>query len=109
VADDDSKKKIGKVDNSKTVKRVDTTEAVEKTSGVGGVQSVTRVEKAGSITSAGRIVSEKERQRLLRMVEEEAEDLLNDSGLSKKKKDIIKDAVAIAIDSGLIVKERDEP
>lgn len=100
MADDNDDSSVEGVRKSEKLERtapVEQTGSVEKVEKVGRVGSVKGAEKAGG---AGAITPE-ERDRLLNMVEEEAEKLFENSSIPEERREIITKAVKMAIDAGI--------
>lgn len=103
----DKDSKIGKVDSASRTRSVKETEAlggVEKTKKIDKVKGV---QQAASVSSVGQVVSKAEHAQLMRMVEEEADSMFG-SSMSEDKKRLLKTAVKMALDSGLIIAEEEE-
>jgi hypothetical protein len=107
-------KKKDKIGSSKVsqVKKNKELSGVEK---AGGVSEVESVQKAGGVKGVGkagdskrrptRTMTSQEREKLFGMIKEEAEKLFKDSGLPPEQREIIENAVKIAVDSSLIDEE----
>ena len=100
--DHDDKKKVG------SIQRTTKTEHVEKVEEVGRVG---RVEKTGGVGKAGKVglgginsseLRYADREKLMGMVDEEAEKLLGKSKLPEEQKRIIREAVKMAVDASLV-------
>ncbi|MCB0321731.1 MAG: hypothetical protein KDD60_12465 [Bdellovibrionales bacterium] len=110
MAENDEKKKgvkaIDKARKSTAIHQVDAVEdvkGVQKTEGVGKVQRSTTAGVGGE----ERALRYEDRERLLSLVDEEATKLLGKSSLPKKQKQIIQEAVRMAIDAALVQSEGD--
>lgn len=98
------------------VKTTDASESVKSTQSVGGVSGVAPTSGIGSVKSVGgvgkrrstRIMTQQERDDLLRLIDEEAGKLFQGSGLSKEKQEVLKSAVKMAVDSGFIDEKADQ-
>lgn len=103
-------KKIGRVQSTQE------TADVEKTGGVGGVSGVAPTSSVGGVSGTGavgkrrgtRVMSMAERQQLLDMIDEEADKLFAEGSPFAKKKEMLKNAVKMVVDSG-IIDEDEEP
>lgn len=97
------KDKIGKVGKSDQLKGVQKTEnvseveQVKKTSGVSGVGRTLEGTRRPT-----RTMTVAEREKLFGMIQEEAEKLFKDSGLPAAQREVIENAVKIAVDSALV-------
>lgn len=107
MADDNKKigdKKIGRVDLTKQ------TGDVEKAGTVGEVSSVKGATGVGSVGGAGgvgnrrgtRVMSAAEREQLFNMINEEADKLFGADSPLAAQKNILKNAVKMAVDSGTV-------
>jgi hypothetical protein len=103
----DKDSKIGKVDSASRSR------AVKETEALGGVEQTKRVEKVkgvqqtASVSKVGQVVSKAEHAQLMRMVEEEADSMFG-SSMSEDRKRLLKSAVKMALDSGLIIAEEED-
>ena len=98
-------KKLRGVKPTSGTERVDDPQAI---SSVGGVKPAGRVGEASGVGALNRRrltreMTAEEREKLFKMINEEANKIL--SGVSAKKKEIVADAVKMAIDGGLLPKE----
>lgn len=97
--------KVGGVKSTKGTSEVEGTEAVDSvgviksTSGVGGVG---RAGAVGSKRRSTRTMTLEEREELFKMINEEADKMFKNSGLSAEKRALVESAVKMAVDSGLI-------
>lgn len=112
MADD---KKIG----DKKIGRVDLTKEssdVEKAGAVGGVTSIKGATGVGAVGKTGgiskrkgtRVMTLAEREQLFEMINEEADKLFADGSPLAAQKDMLKQAVKMAVDSGLIDEEEEK-
>lgn len=100
----------------KGVKSTDKTSEVEKTKQVGsvkGVKATSSIGAIGGVTSVGgrrktRTMTLEEREEIFRLINEEADKIFANSGLPKEKRDLVQNAVKMAVDSGLVDKENSE-
>jgi hypothetical protein len=98
-----------------SVKGTGSTTNVQGTESVGSVGEVKATSGVGAVKGAGavgkrrptRIMSPAERENLFRLINEEADKLFAGSGMSEEKKQVLKSAVKMAVDAG-IVDEEDE-
>ncbi len=88
--------KTEKVSNVSQVSEVKGAAGVDKASGVGGV---------GGNRRATRIMSAAEREQLLALVDDEAKKMFSGTQMSPERLQTVRQAVKIAIDSGIIVQE----
>jgi hypothetical protein len=94
-------------------KQVAETESVSEVGEVAGVQAASAVGGAGSAGAIGRrrptrTMSLEEREQLFKMVQEEADRLFGQTGLSDSRKRHVTEAVRMAIDAGLIPEDGKE-
>lgn len=75
---------------------------VKATSGVGAVKSAGLSGKRRST----RIMSAAEREQLFKLINEEADKLFEKSGISEEKRSVLKNAVKMAVDSGLLEEDK---
>lgn len=113
MADDKKKigdKKIGRVDLTRESGDVDKAGAVGSVTSIKGATGVGGVGKAGGVTKrkGTRVMSMAEREQLFAMINEEADKLFADGSPLAAQKDMLKQAVKMAVDSGLIDDEEDE-
>ena len=97
-------KKIGGVKLTRETTAVLGTEAVSEVSGVKATSGVVSVRGAGAIGQRRptRTMSLEEREALFKLIEEEAESLFGHSAISNSQRQVVKTAVIMAVDSGLI-------
>ena len=109
MADKKDDTKIGGVKSAKVTTGVESTEAVGNVGGVKAATSVGGVGRAGAIGKqrGTRSMSFEEREQLFKMINEEADKMFKNSGMSKDKQQMVAEAVKIAVDSGLIDDEQD--
>ena len=101
------KKKVG------GVKTPADTKSVEETKGVSGVGEVKKTSSVGGVKGSGAVrgrqatqkLSIKDREKIFQLIEEEAEKLFSSKDTPGKKKEIVEQAVKMAIDSGLVDEE----
>ena len=101
---DDKKSRVGGVRGPSSTKSVEATEEI------GQVGKVKKAEGVGSARGAGavgrrsntRIMSLQEREDLFKMIHEEADKIFGKSGLPNSQRQIVEEAVKMAIDSALI-------
>jgi hypothetical protein len=87
---------------------------VQSPEAVGSVVGIQATQGIGAIKGTGiagkrrstRIMSAAEREQLFKMINEEADKLFDSSGLSEEKRSVLKEAVKMAVDSGLIDDEK---
>ncbi len=97
-------------ESSGSIGKVGATTGVKKTTGVERVDGVTKttgVSRVGAVSGKdSRVFSVSDRDRLFQYVDQEADDLFQKMNLSDDQRKIIRDAVKMAIDSGLIEDEK---
>lgn len=96
-------KKIGdkKISGVKVTRE---TGEVESVGEVGSTSSITGVRGVGSVTSS-RItstMSAADREKLFKMIDEEAQKLFPKGSITARQRKIVQDAVKMAIDSGIV-------
>ena len=97
-------KKIGGVKTADHASQVAGTQSVhgvaqvKATSGIGGVQGTSGIRGRRRPT---RVMSPEERERLFELVDQEAEKLFAQGTLTESKRDLVRSAVKMAVDSGL--------
>jgi hypothetical protein len=105
--------KTGKVGGKKVggVKQTTQTEDVEGAESVGTVQKASGVGAVGSVSGQGRkstrTMTVADREKLFGMVAEEAERLFKKGQIPAEQREVIEEAVKIAIDAGLIDEEEE--
>jgi hypothetical protein len=104
------KKNNGGIDK---IKETGASEVVKKISKVDSVDEVAPITKVGGVKQAGgvsgarisREMTTQEREKLFRIVDEEADKLFTGStSIGAKRKKLVQEAVKMAIDSGLLEK-----
>jgi hypothetical protein len=99
-------KKVGKLESTESVDSLDAVKRVEK---VGNVQSVDAASSVGTVARSAGVVrhqfSIEDKEKLFQVVEDEAQKLFGSSSLSPEKRQLIEQAVKVAIESGLIQKD----
>src|SRR5690606_6082665 len=98
------------------VKRTTSTTNVQGADEVGSVSGVKPTSAAGGVRGAGavgkrratRIMSSAEREHLFRLINEEADKLFADSTISEEKKQVLKSAVKMAVDAGIVTEEEED-
>lgn len=104
-------KKVSNVSSTKEAASVDRTSAlsgvgeVAPTAGVGGVRGVGAV--AGK-RRATRVMSKEERDHLFKLIREEADRLVEEGALPESQREVVKGAVLMAVESGILVDEGNE-
>lgn len=101
-------KKIGRVDVTKHTSDVEKTGAVDQITSVKGATSVGSVGKAGGISKRGgtRTMTLAEREQLFSLINEEADKLFSEGSPLASQKDMLRKAVEMAVDSGLVDEEK---
>ena len=101
------KDKDGKIGG---VRRTGTSQGIEKTEGVSEVSKTQKAKGVGKVkgsTASGsdrstRVMTMAERQALFNMIEEEADKLFGKSGLSSEQKQVVQEAVKMAVDAAIV-------
>jgi hypothetical protein len=104
MANKDDDKKIGAIGSSGSTKGVKATESlseIDKVKGASGVQGVTGVSGVGKAGAIGSISIE-QREKLMTIVAEEAQKLAAQGIISKSQREVVEQAVKMAIDASLI-------
>lgn len=101
---------VGGVGSLRSSERVKSTENVEQVKGVESASSVSGVGRVGgsSPRRATRVMSLEEREKLFAMIEEEAEKLLGSAKIPASKRQLVTDAVKMAVDTGLMADSQAE-
>ena len=102
----------GKIGAVKGPSSTTTVQGADEVGSVGGVKATAGV---GGVKGAGAIgkrrptrgMSMEERDNLFRLIDEEADKLFADSAISEEKKQVLKSAVRMAVDSGLAAEDED--
>jgi len=102
-------KKIGGVHGATETSAVEGTEVVGNVSGVKATTGVGGVGSAGAINKrrATRTMTLAEREQLFQMINEEAEKLFGEGGMSPAQKNVVKNAVRMAVDAGIVAEDED--
>lgn len=103
--------KIDRISPSKGTRRVDPTEAIRSVDAVRPTARVSGVAQVGGVRTAPRserALTRTERDKLLGMIREEADRLFAGGSLPKAQREIVKRAVTMAVDAGIIVEEEGE-
>lgn len=100
----DDKNQIGKVDRTTRAKGVSQTESVDEVHGVSKTSSVSGVNKVGAVERTGNnlAISLAQKDRLLRIVGEEAEKLAKQGMIPPSQRSIVEKAVKMVIDAAAI-------
>lgn len=100
-------KKVGGVGSRSTTVRgtesVSEVTKVKATSGIGGVKGAGAIGKRRPT----RVMSLAERQELFNLIDEEAEKMFASGALPAEKKQLVQQAVKMAVDSGLMEEEEE--
>jgi hypothetical protein len=101
--------KIGAVKGTGSTTNVQGADSVGSVSGIKPTSAVGGVKGAGAIGKrrATRIMSPAEREAIFRMISEEADKLFEGSPMSEEKKEVLKSAVKMAVDAGIVTDEQD--
>lgn len=101
-------KKIGKVKETETAAEVQTTGAVGSVTKVKSTQAIGGASSVGGIRSRRptRTMTAEERSKLFQIIDEEADKLIAEGGIPEAQREVVRSAVKIAIDSGLIEEDK---
>jgi hypothetical protein len=101
-------KKIGGVHGTTETSAVEGTDVVGSVGGVKAATGVGGVSGPGAVSKrrSTRTMTLAEREQLFQMINEEAEKLFGDSQMSPTQRNVVKNAVRMAVDAGII---EDEP
>lgn len=96
--------KIGAIKGTGSTGNVEGADSVGIVGGVKPTSSVGAVKGAGAVGKrrATRIMSTAERENLMRLISEEADKMFEGSSLSPEKKEVLKSAVKMAVDAGIV-------
>lgn len=97
-------KKIRGVKGTRETGEVESVGGVGSTSSVSGVRGVGAV-GGGRMTSA---LSQADRERLFKMVDEEADKLFPKGSMTARQRKVVQDAVKMAIESGIVEDEESD-
>lgn len=97
-------KKIGGVKSTKETSSVEGAEAVSGVTGIKPTAAVGGVRGAGGVgrRRATRTMTPEERQQLFNMISEEAEKMFGAEGLPAGHKEVVQQAVKMAVDAAII-------
>lgn len=101
-------KKIGGVNTTRETSQVDRAQEV---GGVEETRAIGQVRGAGSVGDRRRptrVMTAEEREKFFKMVDEEADRLFGSNALSPKRRELVKQAVKMAVDSGLLPEDDDK-
>jgi superfamily II DNA/RNA helicase len=108
---DDKDSRVGRIGATSRAKAVQETEAitgVDSVKEIGKVDAVKAILGASNVDAVGRVVTRAERAEIMKMIVEEADNFFEESQIPKSRRKVIKDAVMMAIDAGLVVEEDEE-
>lgn len=100
-------KKLDKVKGTKdteSVKGSGSVSGVENVKGAGGVGGVGKVGAVGK-RRATKVMTLAEREELFKMINEEAEKLFGGGDIPEAQKEVVKNAVKMAVEAGLLDKD----
>ena len=99
--------KIGAIKGTGSTGNVQGADSVGVVGGIKPTSSVGAVKGAGGVGKrrATRIMSGAERENLMRLINEEAEKLFEGSDMSPEKKEVLKSAVKMAVDAGIVTED----
>ena len=104
-------KKVDKVDPTNTGSRIEDTEAVSGISSIEGPSVIEGTGRVGRIMGRRRptrTMTMEEREQLFRIINEEADKMFQSGGIPSEHREIVKDAVKMAVDSGLLTADEDD-
>ena len=107
--DNKNKNRIGSVSSTTKAKGVEGTQNVERVEGVKGASAVGAVGKVGSVAGSSRVaaLSLHQRDKLMNLIAEEAAKLAQQGTISGSQKEIVEQAVKMAIDAALMNEKED--
>lgn len=96
--------KIGGIKSTKRMSEIDSTQSVSEIDEVKKTSSVKAVGKVknSTLNHTRRTLNIEEREKIFKLIEEEADRLFPENSMSNDKKQAIKDAVKMAIDAGIL-------
>jgi hypothetical protein len=102
-------KRIGGVTSATKAAGIERLKEVDRVSGVQRTEAVSGVRRAGGIARSRltAAMSAAEREALFRMIQEETDKIYEEGGLPEKQKEIVKQAVKMAVEAGLIGEEEE--
>lgn len=100
----DDEKKIGAIGSSGSTKGVKATESLSEVDNVKGADAIKSVSGVSGIGRTGAVgaVSLEQREKLMTIIAEEAEKLTAQGVISKSQREVVEQAVKMAIDASLI-------
>ena len=103
-------KKLGGVTSTTEASGIQKTEGIGEVKGIQATTGVGGVGKAGAVGKrrSTRVMSLAEREALMNMIGEEAEKMFADGTLSASNKELVTNAVRMAVDAGLVSPEDEE-
>lgn len=106
--------KIGAVKGTGSTTNVQGPDSVGVVGGIKPTSSVGAVKGTGAVGKrrATRIMSPAERENLMRLISEEADKMFEGSAMSPEKKEVLKSAVKMAVDAGIVTddsKDSEDP
>ena len=114
---DDKPKKVGSAGKKiGGVKRGGAADQIRKSEAIVGAGQVKKTSGVGAVTGTGaggkrrptRLMTLKEREKYFDMVKEEADKLFANSDLSDEQREVIEEAVKMAVDASLVDDEEEE-
>ncbi len=104
------KSKVGGVQSTKRTAQVEGTDSISRVGQVKAATGVAGVKRAGAVNAQRmtRAMSVAEREEIFRLINEEAEKLASEGGLSPTRQKMVADAVKMAIDTGLLPSDDDK-
>jgi hypothetical protein len=99
-------KKVSGVRSTKEASQIESTGAVSGVSEVKATAGVSGVGGVGAISGkrrATRVMSREEREQLFNMIREEADRLVEEGAIPASQRQVVKEAVLMAVDSGIIL------
>ena len=98
---------VSSTGRSREVERTESIGDVEKVAPTTGVKGVGKAGSVGKRRST-RTMTYAEREELFNMIDQEADKLFKGGALSEERKKVVKEAVKMAVDAGIIDEEDEE-
>ena len=98
---------IKKVDGSKKAKKTSSVESSSEVSSVKKASGVSKTEKS-QFRAPTREITPELKEQLFQILEDEADKLLSDEGISNKRKSRVKNALKMAIEAGNVEEAKND-
>jgi hypothetical protein len=97
-------KKVGTVQGTKQSSGVDGPDSIQNVSGIKATSSVGSIKGigAGGKRKTTLVISPEEREKIFKMIDEEADKMFGSSATPADKREMVKNAVKMAVDTGLV-------